>query len=147
MSNDRNSKLHFAIWQKKLLPLNFVSFKSIWKPNPCMDLLEKKILLYQNLLYFLQGKSFSPWMASIGHPWQVLICLLRKGLNHLNIDLRKPFTVKRTCPAKTRIKTDLTEKKIQEDSSMDLPSRMIWRFGHLMKLDPSSFSVKSQSVA
>ena len=44
-----------------------ISFKSIWKPNPCMNPLEKKILLYQNLLYFLQGKSFSPWMASIDH--------------------------------------------------------------------------------
>ena len=30
---------------------------------------------------------------------------------------------------------------------MDLASRMIWRFGHLLKLDTSNFSVKSQCVA
>ena len=36
-----------------------------------------------------------------------------------------------------RVKTDLREK-IQEDSSMDLASRMIWRFGCPMKLDTSS---------
>ena len=29
---------------------------------------------------------------------------------------------------------------------MDLVSRMIWRFGHQIKLDTSSFSVKSQSA-
>ena len=62
-------------------------------------------------------------------------------------DQLRPFTVKRTCPAKTRIKTDIIEKKFQENSSMDLASTMIWRFGHLMKLDTSSFSVKSQNVA
>ena len=47
--------------------------------------------------------------------------------------------MKRTCPAKTRIKTDTTEKKDQEDSSMDLASRMIRRFCHLVKLDTSLF--------
>ena len=62
-------------------------------------------------------------------------------------DQLRPFTVKRTCPAKTRIKTDTIEFFFQEDSSMDLTSRMIWRFGHLIKLHPNSFSVKSQSVA
>ena len=55
--------------------------------------------------------------------------------------------MKRTCAAKTKIKTDILEKKFQENSSMDLASRMILRFGHLMKLDTSSFSVQSQSVA
>ena len=67
--NDRNSKLHFAIWQKNCFywilstsssGLRFCTNQSIWKPNPCMDPFGKKI-------YFLQGKSFSPWMASIGH--------------------------------------------------------------------------------
>jgi hypothetical protein len=33
--------------------------------------------------------------------------------------------VKRTCPAKTRIKTDKIEKKNQEDSSMDLAPRLM----------------------
>ena len=44
-----------------------------------------------------------------------------------------------------RVKTDLREK-IQEDSSMDLASRMIWRSGCPMKLDTSNFSVKSQNA-
>ena len=34
----------------------------------------------------------------------------------------------------------------QEDLSMDLASRMIWKFGRPMKLHTSSFSVKSQSA-
>ena len=55
--------------------------------------------------------------------------------------------MKWTCPAKTRIKTDTIDFFFQEDSSMDLTSKMIRIFGHLMKLDTSSFSVKSQSVA
>ena len=37
--------------------------KLFWKPNPWMNLLEKNFLLYQFLLYFLQLKSFPPWMA------------------------------------------------------------------------------------
>ena len=54
--------------------------------------------------------------------------------------------MKRTCPAKSRIITDTIKKNFQENSSMDLASRMIWRFGRPMKLDTSSFSVKSQSA-
>ena len=64
--NQSVKKVTQMIWQNfSVLALKNVSktFKSIWKPNPCMDPLEKKNLLYQNLLYFLQGKSFSPWMA------------------------------------------------------------------------------------
>ena len=54
--------------------------------------------------------------------------------------------MKVTWSAKTRIKTDIIEFFFQEDSSMDLASRMIWRFGRPMKLDTSSFSVKSPSA-
>ena len=54
--------------------------------------------------------------------------------------------MKVTWSAKTRIKTDIIEFFFQEDSSMDLASRMIWRFGRPMKLDTSSFSVKSQNA-
>ena len=54
--------------------------------------------------------------------------------------------MERTSTAKNRVKTDIIEYFFQEDSIMDLASRMIWRFGHLMKLDKSSFSVKSQSA-
>ena len=53
--------------------------------------------------------------------------------------------MERTWTAKTRVKTDIIEFFFQEDSSMDLASRMIWRFGCPMKLDTSRFSVKSQS--
>ena len=42
-------------------------FKSIWKPNPCMDPLEKKNSICQFLFYFLQIKLLSLWMASISH--------------------------------------------------------------------------------
>ena len=61
---------------QKLLLLNFVSMQFLTEisnqsgsqipslPNPFMDPLEKKNLFYQNLFYFLQGKSFPPWMAS-----------------------------------------------------------------------------------
>ena len=42
-------------------------------------------------------------------------------------DQLRPFTVKRTCPAKTRIKTDIIESFFQEDPCMDLASRLIWR--------------------
>ena len=38
-------------------------FKSIWRSNAWMDPLEIFFLLYQFLLYFLQFKSFPPWMA------------------------------------------------------------------------------------
>ena len=48
---------------EKLLASNFVIFKSIWRPNAWMDPLEICFLLYQFLIYFLQEKSFSPWMA------------------------------------------------------------------------------------
>ena len=59
-------KLHFVIWQKNCLCLTSLDdqiFKSFWKPNPWMNLLEFFFLLYQFLLYFLQFKSFPPWMA------------------------------------------------------------------------------------
>ena len=62
----QNVKLPFVIWQKNWLCLTSLDdqiFKSFWKPNPWMNLLEKKILLYQFLFYFLQVKSFPPWMA------------------------------------------------------------------------------------
>ena len=62
----QNIRLHFVIWQKNCLCLTSLDdqiFKSFWKPNPWMNLLEKKILLYQFLFYFLQVKSFPPWMA------------------------------------------------------------------------------------
>ena len=40
-------------------------------------------------------------------------------------DQLRPFTVKKTCPAKSRINSDIIEFFFQEDSSMDLASRMI----------------------
>ena len=54
--------------------------------------------------------------------------------------------MKVTWSAKPRIKTDIVDFFFQGDSSMDLAFRMIWRFGRPMKLDTSSFSVKSQSA-
>ena len=54
--------------------------------------------------------------------------------------------MERTQTAKNRVKTDIIEKKNQKDSSMDLASRMIWRFVHPIKLVKSSFSVKSQDA-
>ena len=42
-------------------------FKSIWGSNPWMNLLEKKITLYQFLFYFLQIKLLLLWMASLSH--------------------------------------------------------------------------------
>ena len=45
-----------------------------------------------------------------------------------------------------RVKTDTIDFFFQEDSSMDLASRMIRRFYRPMKLDTSSFSVISQSA-
>ena len=39
------------------------TFELIWRPYAWMDLEEIKNLLYQFLMYFLQEKSFSPWMA------------------------------------------------------------------------------------
>ena len=56
----------FGLTEKKLLPSN-KTFKLMWRSNAWMDPLEKNTLLYQFLLYFLQVKSFPPWMASIGH--------------------------------------------------------------------------------
>ena len=50
--NQSVKKVTQMIWQNfSVLALKNVSktFKSIWKPNPCMDPLEKKILLYQFL--------------------------------------------------------------------------------------------------
>ena len=72
--NDRNTKLHFAIWQKKTCFCWILSacssglrFQINLEAKSMHGSSWKKILLYQNLLYFLQGKSFSPWMASNGH--------------------------------------------------------------------------------
>ena len=48
----QNVKLHFVIWQKNCLFLTLLDdqiFRSFWKSNPWMNLLEKKILLYQFL--------------------------------------------------------------------------------------------------
>ena len=77
LSNDRNSKLHFAIWQINCFRwiLSACSSGLRFCTNLQINLEAKsmhgsswkKNLLYQNLLYFLQGKSFSLWMASIGH--------------------------------------------------------------------------------
>ena len=50
-------KLHLVISQKNCLCLTSLHdqiFKSFWKPNPWMNLLEFFFLLYQFLLYFLQ---------------------------------------------------------------------------------------------
>ena len=54
--------------------------------------------------------------------------------------------MKVTWSAKPRIKTDIVDFFFQGDSSMDLAFRMIWRFVHPIKLDKSSFSVKSQDA-
>ena len=40
-------------------------------------------------------------------------------------DQLRPFTVKKTCPAKKRINSDIIEKKFQADPCMDLASRLI----------------------
>ena len=48
----QNVKLRFVIWQKNCLCLTLLAdqiFRSFWKSNPWMNLLEKKILLYQFL--------------------------------------------------------------------------------------------------
>ena len=42
-------------------------------------------------------------------------------------DQLRPFTVKRTCPAKNRANFDIIESFFQEDPCMDLASRLIWR--------------------
>ena len=42
-------------------------------------------------------------------------------------DQLRPFTVKRTCPAKNRANSDTIESFFQEDPCMDLASRLIWR--------------------
>ena len=61
--NGKNLKMHFRrISSAGSLEWHLAQiFKSFWKPNPWMLL--KKNLLDQFLLYFLQFKSFSPWMA------------------------------------------------------------------------------------
>ena len=68
---------------KKLLPLNFVSFKSIWKPNPWMNPLERN-LLHQNLLYHLN--DFNDLNFFLKN--QIKTCQ--------DCDQLRPFTVKRT---------------------------------------------------
>ena len=63
--NGKNVKQHFVSWQKNCLCLTSLDdqiFKSFRKPNPWINLIE--INFYQFLLYFLQFKSFLPWMAS-----------------------------------------------------------------------------------
>ena len=63
-------KLHLVISQKNCLCLTSLDdqiFKSFWKPNPWMNLLEIFFLLYLFSLYLLQFKSFPPWIASISH--------------------------------------------------------------------------------
>ena len=43
--------------------------------------------------------------------------------------------MKRTSPAKNRLKANVIKNKFQEDPSMRLPSRLIWRFcRHFLKL-------------
>ena len=43
--------------------------------------------------------------------------------------------MKRTSPAKIRLKANVIKNKFQEDPSMRLPSRLIWRFcRHFLKL-------------
>ena len=77
----QNVKLQFGIWQKNWLCLTSFDdqiFKSFWKPNPWMNLLEKKILLYQFLFYFLQFKFLPPWMACFN--WNI---------NDLDFDLSR----------------------------------------------------------
>ena len=64
--NQSVKKVTQVIWQNCFAgALKNVSktFTSIWRPNAWMDSLEKRILLYQFLLYLLQLKSFSRWMA------------------------------------------------------------------------------------
>ena len=58
-------------------------FKSIWKPNPCMDPLEKKISIISEFTLFFAGQVlFTVNGLNCSKSWQVLICLLRKSLNH-----------------------------------------------------------------
>ena len=56
----------FDLREKKMC-LSNKTFRLMWRPNAWIYPLEKKPLLYKFLLYFLQVKSFPPWMASIGH--------------------------------------------------------------------------------
>ena len=43
--------------------------------------------------------------------------------------------MKRTCPAKTRIKTDIIEFFFQDDPCMDLASRLIWNLSPELQAD------------
>ena len=63
----------------------------------------------------------------IKHQW-FRLCPKRKIKTCQDCDQLRPFTVKRTCPAKSRIKTDTIEFFFQEDSSMDLAFRLIRRY-------------------
>ena len=76
LSNDRNSKLHFVIWQKtasvefcqhEVLDWDFAQiFKSIWKPNPWMDFFEKKFYRIRIYSIFCRASPFHrEWLALI----------------------------------------------------------------------------------
>jgi hypothetical protein len=54
---------------EKLFVSNFIRWPNLHSGSQIHGwiFLKKKFLLYQFLFWFLQDKSFSPWMASVGH--------------------------------------------------------------------------------
>ena len=84
----QNVKLHFVIWQKNCLCLTSLDdqiFKSFWKPNPWMNFLDFFFLLYHFLFYFLQIKSFPPWMAGFNSNINDLDFVTKKKLKLVKI--------------------------------------------------------------
>ena len=77
----------------------------------------------------MQTKLFSPCLASF---------IIKSSSESLSFNLAhktcqdcgqlRPFTVKRTLGATNRVKTDTIEFFFQENPSMRLASRSIWRF-------------------
>ena len=69
----QNVKLHFVIWQKNCLCLTSLDdqiFKSFWKPNPWMNLLEKK------KFYYISFHSIFCRLSCFHHEWPQLATIL-----------------------------------------------------------------------
>ena len=137
---------------QKLLLLNFVSMQFLTEISNQSGsqihswiLLKKKIYCIRIYSIFFRASPFhSEWLPLIN----ILMIETFSPKANQNLSRLWPIEVihgEKDLPCKKLNKFWYNIIFFQEDSSMDLASKMIWRFGCPMKLDTISFSVKSQS--
>ena len=141
---------------QKLLLLNFVSMQ-FWTEisNQSGSQIHAWILLKKKL-YFIRIYSIFCRASPFHHEWLPLINILmietfsqKANQNLSRLDQLRPFTVKRTCPAKNRVNSDIIEiffKRIHAWIWLPDWFEISVQNCMLTKFNRSSFFVKSQSA-